>query len=342
MAEQEPLPLSVIICTYNRADLLKQVLESLRGQTLQQSEFEIVLIDDGSSDKTKQIAEPFQSCLPLKYFYQRNSGLASAKNHGIFAARGRILLFLDDDDITMPALLEEHMKTHGAYPQENYAVLHYTGWSPGLTVTPLMHFVTEIGCFLFSYPHIKDGDILDYTFFWGGRSSCKRAFLIERGVFNPVFRFGCEDIELGYRLSKHDLRVVYNRRGESKMIRPLTFDDFCSRLIRQGRSQYVFSTLHDDPAVHKWAEMEDAEEKWNNIKDAYEEKVKSARELDKLANTKLKLGLELDDVTIRLLYSAYWWVFRACKLKGISEAREGLEKKCATPSGAEVRRALSP
>jgi len=326
MTEQEPLPLSVIICTYNRADLLKQVLESLRSQTLPQSEFEIILIDDGSSDNTREIVESFQSCLPLKYFYQRNAGLASAKNHGIFAAHGRIVLFLDDDDIATPTLLEEHLKTHHEYPLENYAVLHYTRCSPGLTVTPLMHFITEIGCFLFYYPHIKHGDVLDYTFFWGGRSSCKRAFLIKRGVFNPVFRFGCEDIELGYRLSKFDLRVVYNSRGVSEMIRPLTFDDFCRRLIKQGGSQYVFSTLHDDPAVHRWAEMEDAEERWNKIKNVYEEKVKSARELDKVANTKLKLNLEPDEVTNRLLYNAYWWVFKACKIKGISEAKEALEK----------------
>lgn len=332
MSAQEPLPLSVIICTYNRADLLKQVLESLRHQTLPQSEFELVLIDDGSSDNTRHTAESFRSCLSLKYFYQRNAGLASAKNHGIFAARGRILLFLDDDDITMPTLLEEHMKTHDAYPQDNYAVLHYTRWATNLTVTPLMHFVTEVGCFLFYYPHITHGDILDYTFFWGGRSSCKRTFLIERGVFNPVFRFGCEDIELGYRLSKYDLRVVYNSSGVTEMIRPVTFDDFCRRLVKQGRSQYVFSTLHDDPAVHAWAEMEGAEERWHTIKNDYAEKVKSARELDKVANTKLKLNLELDDVTTRLLYSAYWWVFKACKMKGISEAREASGKKCATAS----------
>src|SRR4030042_726134 len=101
MPVQKSLLLSVIICTYNRADFLKQVLKSLRTQTLPKSEFEIVLIDDGSSDNTKEIVEPFRSCLPMKYFYQRNAGLASAKNHGIFAAQGRVLLFLDDDDITM-------------------------------------------------------------------------------------------------------------------------------------------------------------------------------------------------------------------------------------------------
>lgn len=322
MALQKSLPLSVIICTYNRVDFLKQVLESLRSQTLPQSEFEIILIDDGSSDGTKAAAESFQSCLPLRYFYQRNSGLASAKNHGIFASQGNILLFLDDDDIAMPSLLEEHMKTHRAYPQDSCAVLHYTTWGPGLVVSPLMHFIAEVGCFLFNYPNIKHGDILDFTYFWGGRSSCKKGFLLEHGVFNPVFRFGCEDIELGYRLSGHGLRVIYNSRGVSKMIRPIGFDDFRQRLVKQGRSQYVFSTLHNDPVVYKWAEIREAEENWDKVLPVYDAKIRSAVQLERLARLKEERGLGLDEVTKRLLYQSYWWVFKACKFRGIMEARE--------------------
>jgi len=111
-AHENSLPLSVIICTYNRADLLNMSLESLTRQTLSKDKFEVILIDDGSSDHTKDVSSAFHSVLPLKYFYQNNAGLASARNHGIFAARGEILLFLDDDDIATPSLIEEHMKTH--------------------------------------------------------------------------------------------------------------------------------------------------------------------------------------------------------------------------------------
>jgi len=241
MNKTSPL-LSVIICTYNRANLLKSVLQGLTKQTLEKSKFEVIIIDDGSSDNTKEIVDLFHKNLPIRYFYQKHAGLASAKNHGIFTAQGKILLFLDDDDIPSPTLLEEHLKTHQKYPQEYYAVLNYTTWAPSLRVTPLMYYVTEVGCFLFSYPYIKHGEILDYTYFWGGRSSCKRSFLLEHGVFNPIFRFGCEDIELGYRLSKHGLKVVYNAHAVSYMIRPITFIEFCQRLVRQGYSQYIFST----------------------------------------------------------------------------------------------------
>lgn len=324
---KKELPLSVVICTYNRADLLKMTLESINKQTLDKADYEVIIIDDGSSDNTKEIAELFSGRLPLKYFFQNNAGLASAKNHGVYASQGKILLFFDDDDIATPTLLEEHLKTHKKYPDRNDAVLHYTGWSPDLFVTPLMHFVTEVGCFLFSYPNIKNGDILNYSYFWGGRSSCKKGFLIEHGVFNQVFRFGCEDIELGYRLSKHGLRVVYNSKATSMMAREVTFDDFCRRLIKQGNSQYIFSTMYNDSEVHEWTEIIGAEEKWDRIKTIYEKKLRSARELDRIANLKLKYNLGLDDQTRRLLCKAYWWAFKACKIKGIVEAKRDLSMK---------------
>jgi glycosyltransferase involved in cell wall biosynthesis len=320
--------LSAVLCTFNRAEFLSRVLESIVGQTLDPSDFELIVIDDGSSDDTRQVVEAFGRRLPLRYAYQANAGLASAKNHGIYCSRAPLLLFLDDDDVCGSMLFEEHLKTHRKYLEDHFAVLGYTALDKTLAQKPLLHYVTEVGCYLFSYPNLKDGDVLDYTYFWGGRSSCKRKFLIEHGVFNPVFRFGCEDIELGYRLSKYNLKVVYNARAVNTMVRDISFDAFCGRLTRQGESQFVFSQLHPDTEVQNWAEMAGAEEEWQKTKTVYESVVRSARELDRIANLKLELGLELDDVTTDLLHQAYGYAFRACKLKGISnrhsEASEGM------------------
>jgi Glycosyl transferase family 2/Methyltransferase domain len=315
-----PPSLSAILCTYNRAELLSQTLESILGQTLDRSNFELIVIDDGSSDHTRQVVESFEGRLPLRYAYQANAGLASAKNHGIYCSQAPLLLFLDDDDVCSPNLFEEHLKTHGEYPDNHFAVLGYTYLDPTLAHKPLLRYVTEVG-YLFFYPSLEDGNVLDYPYFWGGRSSCKREFLIAHGVFNPVFRFGCEDIELGYRLSRHNLKVVYNAQAVSRMIRDISFDAFCARLIRQGESQYVFSQLHPTTEVQSWTEMVGADEEWENIKPAYEMIVHSARELDRIANLKLDLGLEFDDLTKNLLDRAYRIAFRACKLKGIYNRR---------------------
>jgi MoaA/NifB/PqqE/SkfB family radical SAM enzyme/GT2 family glycosyltransferase len=327
LTSREGLPLSVVICTFNRAELLAKTLGSLVGQTLDKGQYEVIVIDDGSSDTTRECVESFTRILPVRYFFQKNAGLASARNHGIYTARGQIIFFMDDDDVASASLLEEHLATHRKFPGENYAVLNYTTWASDLTVTPLMHFIAEVGCFLFSYPYIKDGDVLDYTYFWGGRSSCKRSFLIEHGVFNPVFRFGCEDIELGYRLSHHGLKIIYNSRAVSYMNRAVGFDDFCGRLVKQGNSQYLFTMLHDDPGVQKWAEVSGASDTWEKIGPVYGAKLNTARGLDNIANARLKLNLGLDDLTLRLLHNSYWWAFRASKMKGIAEGREKCRRR---------------
>jgi glycosyltransferase involved in cell wall biosynthesis len=313
--------LSVVICTYNRAPLLDKVLDSLCRQTLPLRDFEVVIINDGSIDDTEAVSASYASKLSLRYIYQRNAGLASAKNHGLFASRGDVVLFLDDDDIAGEALLEEHVKTHAAFPADNYAVLGYTALDQNISDNPLMHFITEIGCFLFSYPSLKHGDILDYTYFWGGRSSCKRSLLLEFGVFNPVFRFGAEDIELGYRLSKQGLRVVYNEHAVSHTIRKIDFDGFCHRLERQGASNYVFSQLHPEPEIQHWSEVADSERNWSMLGGHFRAIVKSARHLDSMANLKLASGLNLDEGMRVLLYRAYWAAFKACKIKGIMKKK---------------------
>jgi hypothetical protein len=309
--------LSAVLCTFNRAELLSRALDSMVAQTLDKSDFEVIVIDDGSSDDTRQVVDSFEHRLPIRYAYQTNAGLGSAKNHGIYCSQAPILLFLDDDDICSPTLFAEHLKTHAKYPDSRFAVLGYTALDPILTQKPLLHYVTEVGYYLFSYPNLKDGDVLDYTCFWGGRSSCKRKFLIDHGVFNPVFRFGCEDIELGYRLSKHNLRVVYNAQAVSTMVRDITFDAFCTRLIRQGESQYIFSQLHPDAEVQNWAEVIGAEKEWQGIRTVCDGLLRSARELDRIVNLKIELGLPRDDVTLELLHQVYRDAFRACKLKGI-------------------------
>lgn len=315
--------LSAVICTYDRADLLRLTLESLCGQTLARDAFEVVIVDDGSKDGTREVVRAFESRLPLRYSRQRNAGLASARNHGVFIARGDILLFLDDDDVADPRLLEAHRQAHREHPEASHGVLGYTGLDPAIANDPLMHFVTEVGCFLFSYPHVKPGELLDFSHFWGGRSSCKRSFLLDHGVFNPVFRFGCEDIELAFRLSKHGFQVVYEPRAVCTMVRKVSVDDMCRRLHRQGQSNFVFSRLHPDAVVQRWTEVPEAGEAWRQAAPAYDGMVRSARELDRIVRTRREAGLPVSPLDLALLHRSYWAAFRASKAKGIVEkARE--------------------
>lgn len=313
--------ISVLLSTYNRADYLKLTLESIAHQTLPVDDYEVILINDGSTDNTSDVVEAFMQRLPIRYFYHDNQGLAASKNRGIYEAFSPLILFQDDDDIAAPDLFEEHLKAHRDYAAENYAVLGYTDISDSISTSPLMDYVTNVGCFLFSYPSLHDGDILNYTSFWGGRSSCKKSFLDKYGVFDPAFKFGCEDIELGYRLSKHGLKVVFRKRAKSTMMRLMTIDDFFNRLIKQGESQYQFSLLHNKPEILHWAEVVDADDVWEDVEPVFEALLDSARHLDAIVNTRYEEQLEVDDYTIQLLHRSYWNAFKACKLKGIRNSR---------------------
>lgn len=327
--------ISAILCTYNRAELLRHALGGLCGQTLDAEEFEVVVIDDGSTDDTRRVIEAFERVLPLRYAYQENSGLAAAKNHGVALARAPVVAFLDDDDVLSSDCLEQHCVSHREFPDERYAVLGYTRLASRVARSPLMHFVTAVGQHLFSYSTLRHGDVLDFSYFWGGRSSCKRALLMEFGVFDPVFRFGCEDIELGCRLARAGLKVVFNRDAISTMIRTLDFDGFCRRSYLQGRSNWVFAAKHPTRAVRVWAQVEGIREEWRRIEPQWERIVKVGRDLDKIARERGEAGIELDGLTTKLLHRAYYAAFRAHRIKGSMERMQEDER-----SQAGVRLAL--
>jgi len=317
-SSNKPL-ISVIIPTFNRANLLEQSLESLAGQSLPKDQFEVVVIDDGSSDNTGDLCKRFETRIDIRYIRQVNSGISAAKNMGVFVSRGPLLMFFDDDDVADAELLSEHVRTHTLYPQEHIAVLGYTTWHPSLTVSRLMEFVTNIGHFLFSYSNLKDGQVLDFTYFWGGRSSCKKSLLVKHGIFNQLFRFGSEDIELGYRLSKFGLKVIYNANAKSYMIRPLTYDQFCQRCIKQGKSQYHFSKMHPDPVIQQYCMVEDSEQKWDFVRQKLESKMHLVGEIEK--TLKCARSATEEKALLNELGKLYWWTFNALKIKGIVEEK---------------------
>ena len=93
---------SVIIPAFNSAQQLPEALESVFNQTFQ--DFEIIVVDDGSTDGTRELLEGYKN--RITYHYQENAGPSNARNTGIHAANGRYLAFLDADDHWLPAKLE--------------------------------------------------------------------------------------------------------------------------------------------------------------------------------------------------------------------------------------------
>lgn len=93
------LKISVIIPTYNRAKYLPRSLASLANQTLPKNDFEVIVVNDGSRDKTEEVAKKFQEELNLNSLKQNHGGASRARNQGIKSAQSEILVFFDDDAI---------------------------------------------------------------------------------------------------------------------------------------------------------------------------------------------------------------------------------------------------
>lgn len=330
-ASRKALLISVVIPTRDRAALLRESLESLVGQSVDRDAFEVIVVNDGSTDGTAGVCREFAGRLRLTQVDGPPSGIGLAKNIGIEVAKAPIVLSFDDDDIADPGLVAAHLDAHERLPLEHVAVLGFSDWHPRLVKTELMRYVTDIGHYLFSYTHLRDRQLLDHTWFWGGRSSCKKSLIVRAGGFRPEFTFGSEDIEAGYRMSRMVARerfdaglpadeaglcVVFRRDAVQRVIRPMTFDEFCRRCERQGRSQWQFHRFHDDPAVRRWCMVEGAEARWDEAGGLLAGRVARVHELERL------LG-ETDDAgrgPLRgELHELYRWTFDAFKAKGIVE-----------------------
>ena len=105
----DPL-ISVIVVTYNRAHFLKDALESIQKQTFK--DYEVILVDDGSTDNTKEIAEEYEG---IRYIYQEHSGISKARNTALKAAKGKWIATLDSDDLWKKDKLRkqiDYVRTH--------------------------------------------------------------------------------------------------------------------------------------------------------------------------------------------------------------------------------------
>lgn len=111
---ENPL-ISVIIPCFNHGKYLSEAIESVKSSTLK--DWEIVIVNDGSSDNTEEIALSFLSDSRIHYVYQSNGGLPKARNFGISVASGKYILPLDSDDKIAPTYLEDGVSFLNNHPE---------------------------------------------------------------------------------------------------------------------------------------------------------------------------------------------------------------------------------
>jgi glycosyltransferase involved in cell wall biosynthesis len=239
--------LSVVIPTYNRIDVLLQVL-SMLGQQQAAPSFDVVVVNDGSKDDTVARVEALRPRLnyPFTFVTQENGGPGRARNHGVTLARGRYVIFIGDDTVPERRFLAEHARVHlesGDDPM--LACLGYTGWPAGQAVTSFTDYINDYGL-QFGYKLIKHGDIVPFNFFYTSNISIDRDLLV-RYPFDTSFPSAAwEDIELAYRLDHLGLKIRYNEQAVTRHHHPMTVDSFARRQYTVGKSGAIFYQKHPE------------------------------------------------------------------------------------------------
>lgn len=247
---------SIIIPSYNASERLFYNLISLSRQSYPKEQFEVIVIDNGSTDETWSMLNDFNDSLSLKKIrFERNMGRAYARNSGILEASGNIIIFSDSDMISSRSFVGEHIREHcrrniavcgtnwdkiytyfyhgfSGYLDKNFKNLMYL-YEPEISQYTLQDKACLIdkeaiinetyNSFVFTYAikqHSYDKivekhgeELLGYSFPWSffitNNCSVSRENVIKAGLFDERYDgWGCEDLDLGYRLYKHGCSFV--------------------------------------------------------------------------------------------------------------------------------------
>ncbi|MEZ5843969.1 MAG: glycosyltransferase [Hyphomicrobiaceae bacterium] len=231
----DALKLSVVIATYGRDDVLAETLRRLAEQDLSPTKFEVVVADDGSPDRTPEVMAEAAKTVPYQLTYVRhtNTGIGYTQNRGLERARAPIVLLIADDIWLTRDALSSHLAAHEANPSESVAVLGRVEQSPDLTETVFLKTWDP-----FRFSQFAGVPEVPYYRFWACNISVKRDFIKRHGGFRETLgRAGAaahEDSEVGYRLHKHGLRILYVPAALGFHHHVVTLQQACDRAYSRG------------------------------------------------------------------------------------------------------------
>jgi GT2 family glycosyltransferase len=223
--------ISVVVPTYNRLASLQRLLHGLQSQTLPPQAFEVVIVDDGSTDATVAVVRQLKLAFTVRVLEQAHAGPAEARNLGVRHAAGAIVVFLDDDVVPEPGLLSEHLRTHSMMPDLVVVgpMLPPTNWQR----PPWVRWEEDT-------LQVQYRDMLDGKYpctprqFYTANASLSRERFLAVGGFDSTFK-RAEDVELAYRLRDNGARFCFNAAAEVKHYAARSFEAWLRIPYQYGR-----------------------------------------------------------------------------------------------------------
>jgi len=235
---------SVIVSAYNRLEALKLCLTALLHQTIELDKYEIILVDDCSTDGTKEyIDKIIHTESNIKHIrHQVNQGLACARNSGIMSARGEYIIFLDCDIISEPDFIEQFLFYHAQYSDEKIVVIGNLSFHKTLTDKNNIAYFAQSRYLGFRTK--REIAKIDYSnlpprYFAGGIASIPYSTVMEVGLFDSTFKYyGGEDTDYGIRLGNHGVRLIYGASVKAYHNDPVFLQKYKNKRIEAAREGF--------------------------------------------------------------------------------------------------------
>jgi glucosyl-dolichyl phosphate glucuronosyltransferase len=242
--KQSSQKLSVIVCTYNRADILTDCLESLLNQNIDKNLYEVIIVDNNSTDTTQNVAANYGSLFPnFQLIFESKQGLSHARNSGLNKAKAKYVAYIDDEERVPGNWIETALKIIEEKEPDIF----------GGPVHPI--FVDEKPDWFKEQYGIRgdmgDSRWLEKGFILGGNFFAKKSLLLEYGGFDPKFGMQKdktsyhEETHIVFRALKEKKRIYYSKELAVKDILPEYKTSLAFFLFSKYRAGYDGVDLWD-------------------------------------------------------------------------------------------------
>lgn len=238
--------ISIVIPTIGRVSLLRRVFERLDAQTATAGAFEVIVVDDARHSAGADLGPVTEGRgYGARRLQARLPGASAARNAGWRAAASPLILFIDDDILPDPGLVEEHLAWHRRAPALEMGVLGHVRWARELTVTPFMRWL-EHGI-QFNFPSIRGTETV-WGNFYTANVSVKRALVERAGGFDEQrLPYGYEDLDLALRMHHSDgFRLLYNPGASAEHVHPMDLEFWKRRVARIAVAERQFVRIHPE------------------------------------------------------------------------------------------------